>query len=87
MYKLHLVSRGSVLFEKFSESLGKLHLLAEKEGYYGQRVKIFEVVQSLDGYEDIGLVDTYHLTSRNTDALTGSRKPLRTASWGGGRAT
>jgi hypothetical protein len=82
MYRLNIVSRGSVLFEEFSESLGKLHLLAERKGYYGQRIKINEVVQSLDGYDEIGLVDTYNLTSRNTNALTGSRKPLRKPSWG-----
>ena len=81
MYRLHIVSRGSVVEEVFSDSLGYLHQQAEDLGYYGQLVSIHEVIQSLDGYVDLGLVDAYHLTGRNTDAILGCRKPLRASPW------
>lgn len=77
-YRLQITSRGNVYHEVFREDLGSLHLFAERNGYYGQRVMIHEVIKALDHYEEIGVVDAYTLTQCQTDLATGSQRPLRT---------
>jgi len=77
MYRLRLVKNNKIYQEVFKEDLGSLHLLAENVGYYGQTVVIHEVVKALDKYEELSVVDVYTLTGCQTDALTGSQRPLR----------
>lgn len=76
-YRLRLLSGSKVYHEVFREDLGSLHLFAENNGYYGQRVVIHETVEALDGYEELGVVDSYYLTYSQPDHDTGDRRPLR----------
>lgn len=76
-YRLQITSKGSIYHEVFREDLGSLHLFAEENGYYGQRVVIHEVIEALDCYEEISVVDTYTLPQCQTDLATGSQRPLR----------
>jgi len=57
--------------ECHTDTLTEAHHFAEQEGNYGDKVTIWEAVDSLDGLEDLELIYLYHL-DRVTEARRGA---------------